>query len=147
MSSPPTRPQAQAAAEARNTATTRRWLLDVFNHKRIEDVPGIISPRYVNVGTTDRTGVPAGEDVIRQADTWAPDRRIEIKYLVAQGDLVMILFRLYGTHTGPFAGVEPTGAPFSVWLSDIFRFDEDGMMTEGWVIGKGDLRTELLRNA
>ncbi|GAB3976782.1 ester cyclase [Actinoallomurus acanthiterrae] len=127
----------------RNLVTARRWLLDVFNNHDLDAVPQIISPDYVNVGTTDRKGHEAGADVIRQADSWSPDRKIEVKYAIAQNDLVMALFRLSGTHTGPFQGVEPSGRAYSVWLSDIFRFDQAGLMTEGWVIGKGDLRAAL----
>jgi predicted ester cyclase len=128
---------------SRNLATARRWLLDVFNNHDVDAVPSIIAPSYVNVGTTERRGHTAGVDVIRQADSWAPDRRIDIKYAVAEGDTVMVLFQLSGTHTGPFQDVPATGRPFSVWLSDIFRFDADGLMIEGWVIGKGDLRNAL----
>jgi predicted ester cyclase len=137
----------RTATEERNLATTRRWLLEIFNDKQIDRVPDVISPRYVNVGTSDRRGVAAGEDVIRQADEWAPDRRIEIKYIVGDGDTVMILFSYSGTHTGVFQDLPPTGAAFSIWLVDVFRFDEDGMMIEGWVIGKGDLRDALARSA
>lgn len=137
----------RVSSEERNTATTRRWLLDVFNQKLLDAVPEMIAPTYVNVGTSVRRGVDAGRDVILQAEAWAPDRRIDIKYLAAQDDIVMILFSLSGTHTGTFQDVEPTGRPFSVWLSDIFRFDDGGMMIEGWVIGKGDLRATLLTAA
>ena len=129
----------------RNLATSRRWLLEIFNNHDLDAVPEVISPAYVNVGTTNRTGHAAGADVINQADVWSPDRKIEIKYAVAQDDLVMVLFRLFGTHTGPYRGLQPSGRPYSVWLSDIFRFDNAGLMTEGWVIGKGDLLDALGR--
>lgn len=127
----------------RNLATSRRWLLDVFNNHDLDAVPEIISPDYLNVGTTDRRGHEAGADVICQADSWSPDRKIEIRYAIAQDDLVMVLFRLHGTHTGLFQHIEPSGRPYSIWLSDTFRFNEAGLMTEGWVIGKGDLRDTL----
>ncbi len=55
----------------------------------------------------------------------------------------MVLFTLSGTHTGPFTDVPPSGKPFSVWLADVFRFNAEGKMVEGWVIGKGDLRLAL----
>ncbi|MCA2230318.1 ester cyclase [Nonomuraea aurantiaca] len=129
----------------RNLATSRRWLLEVFNNHDLDAVPEIISPVYVNVGTTNRIGHAAGADVINQADVWSPDRKIEIKYAVAQDDLVMVLFRLFGTHTGPYRELQPSGRPYSVWLSDTFRFDNTGLMTEGWVIGKGDLLDALGR--
>ncbi|MFE9328904.1 ester cyclase [Nocardia sp. NPDC052278] len=129
--------------EERNLASARRWLLEVFNDKQIEAVPDIIADTYVNVGTTERRGIAAGEDVILQAEAWAPDRRIEIEHIAAQGQLVMVLFALSGTHTGQFRDVAPTGKPFRVLLSDIFLFDDNGQMVKAWVIGKGDLRNAL----
>jgi len=129
--------------EQRNLATSRRWLEGVFNNHDLDQVADIISPDYVNVGTTTAAGLAAGLQVIEQADRWAPDRRIEIKYIAAHEDVVLVLFSLSGTHTGHFDDLAPTGRPFSVWLSDVFRFDHAGAMIEGWVIGKGDLHRAL----
>lgn len=135
-----------ASPEA-NLATARRWLLEVFNSHDLDAVPEIISPDYTNYGTTEQAGVEAGRSVITQADEWAPDRRIDIVYDAASDDVVFVLFTVSGTHTGAFAGVEPSNRPFSVHLADVFRFDDDGMMIEGWVIGKGDLRLALAEPA
>lgn len=126
-----------------NLATARRWLLEVFNDHDLEAVPEIIAPTYTNYGTTDAVGVEAGRAVITQADGWAPDRRIEIVYEAANDDVVLMLFTVAGTHTGSFAGIPATNRRFEVHLADIFRFDEEGMMVEGWVIGKGDLQLTL----
>lgn len=126
-----------------NLATARAWLLDVFNNHRLGAVEDYIAERYVNIGTTDLTGHAAGRAVVTQADNWAPDRRIDIQYEAAKGDVVMVLFSLSGTHTGAFQDIPASNRPFSVWLADAFRFDQHGKMIEGWVIGKGDLRATL----
>lgn len=131
------------ATPAQNLATSRRWLLEIFNDHDLDAVPEIIAPTYTNYGTTDQVGIEAGRAVITQADTWAPDRRIDIVYEAANDDVVFVLFTVRGTHTGPFAGIAPSNRPFQVHLADIFRFDDDGMMIEGWVIGKGDLQLAL----
>ncbi|WP_331722880.1 ester cyclase [Nocardia sp. NBC_00511] len=126
-----------------NLRTARAWLLDAFNNHRVEAVPDYISEHYINVGTTALTGHEAGRAVIAQADMWAPDRHIDIRYLTATDDVVMVLFTLSGTHSGTFQDIPATGRRFSVWMSDVFRFDDAGKMIEGWVIGKGDLRAAL----
>ena len=131
------------ATPERNLATARRWLLEVFNSHDLDAIPEIISPDYRNYGTTDQVGVEAGRTVITQTDEWSPDSRIEIVYDAASDDLVLVLFTLSGTHTGKFADIEASNRPFSVHLADVFRFDDDGMMIEGWVIGKGDLQLAL----
>jgi predicted ester cyclase len=81
--------------------------------------------------------------VITQADGYAPDRRIDIVEDMAQDDTVFVLFTVTGTHTGPFMGMPPSGRRFSVDLVDIWRFDEEGKMIEGWVVGKGDLKLAI----
>jgi predicted ester cyclase len=126
------------ATPEQNLATSRRWLLEVFNERQLDAVPEIIADDYRNFGTTGATGVEGGRQVITQADGWAPDRRISIKYQAAQDDVVLLLFSVEGTHTGEFMGVPPSGKRFQVWFADAFRFNEDGKMVEGWVIGKGD---------
>jgi predicted ester cyclase len=127
----------------RNLHTSRRWLLDVFNNHDLAAVPEIVAGTYTNHGTTALTGVEAGRAVITQADSWAPDRRIDITYMAAQDDLVAVLFLVTGTHTGPFMGLPATNRRLSVHLADFFRFNEEGKMVEGWVIGQGDLRLAL----
>ncbi len=126
------------ATPEQNLATARRWLLEVFNEHQLDQVADIIADDYINVGTTAATGVEAGRQVITQADGWAPDRQISIKYEAAQNDVVMLLLSLEGTHTGEFMGVAPSGKRFQIWLCDVFRFSDQGKMIEGWVIGKGD---------
>jgi predicted SnoaL-like aldol condensation-catalyzing enzyme len=131
------------ATAAENLATARRWLLEVFNNHNLNAVQEIIADSYWNYGTTALKGIAAGQAVITQADGWAPDRRIDIVEMAAGDNAVFILFTVSGTHTGPFMGVQPSNRPFSVYLCDLFRFDERGMMSEGWVIGKADIKLAL----
>lgn len=131
------------ATSEENLATSRRWLLEVYNKRQLDAVPEIIADDYINIGTSTATGVEAGRHVITQADGWAPDSRISIKYAAAQNDVVLLLFSVEGTHTGEFMGVPPSGKKFLLWFSDIFRFNNEGKMVEGWVIGKGDAMLNL----
>jgi len=127
----------------RNTEIVRDYGRKVFNDHNLNAVQEIIADSYWNYGTTALKGIAAGQAVITQADGWAPDRRIDIVEMAAGDNAVFVLFTVSGTHTGAFMGVQPTNRPFSVYLSDFFRFDERGMMTEGWVIGKGDIKLAL----
>lgn len=131
------------ATAERNLATARRWLLEVFNNHDLDAVAQIVADTYTNHGTTALRGRDAGRAVITQADAYAPDRRFAITRAIAQDDLVFVLFTVTGTHTGPFMGVPASGRPFSVDLFDLFRFDETGMMVEGWLIGRGDIKLTL----
>jgi predicted ester cyclase len=126
-----------------NLATSRRWLLEIFNERQLDAIPEIIADDYVNMGTTAATGVDGGRMVITQADGWAPDRRVSIIYQAAQDDVVLLLLSMEGTHTGEFMGIPPSGRPFQMWFTDVFRFNDQGKMIEGWVIGKGDAMLAL----
>ncbi|SDH33073.1 SnoaL-like polyketide cyclase [Sinosporangium album] len=64
------------------------------------------------------------------ADSFS-DRRNELVDIVAHGDVVWTVFRLVGTHTGPFWGQEGTGAPLDTLEVAIFRLAE-GRVSEAW---------------
>ena len=131
------------ATAEQNLATSRRWLLDVFNKHDLDAIPEIIADTYWNYGTTTLKGVEAGRAVITQADDYAPDRQIEIIEMAAGDNVVFALLSVTGTHTGAVAGVPPSNRCFSVYVADFFRFDEQGKMIEGWVIGRGDVKEAL----
>jgi hypothetical protein len=48
------------ATPEQNLATSRRWLLEVFNERQLDAVPDIIADDYRNFGTTGVTGVEGG---------------------------------------------------------------------------------------
>jgi hypothetical protein len=52
------------ATPEQNLATSRRWLLEVFNERQLDAVPDIIADDYRNFGTTGVTGVEGGRQVI-----------------------------------------------------------------------------------
>ena len=43
-----------------------------------------------------------------------PDFHVTVEDVMAEGDVVSGRLRLRGTHTGPFQGIPPTGAPIDV---------------------------------
>jgi hypothetical protein len=59
------------------------------------------------------------------------DRRDEIVDVIAHGDVVWVLFRLRGTHTGEFWGVPESGRALDLLEIGIFRV-EGGAVAEGW---------------
>jgi steroid delta-isomerase-like uncharacterized protein len=66
-----------------------------------------------------------------------PDIHVEIEELIAEGDKVVLRFRLEGTHRGPFRGVEATGKRVSWTSIDIYTI-ADGKIADlvrEWKIG------------
>lgn len=70
-----------------------------------------------------------------------PDRVDVIERVIADGDRVGLLFRVTGTHTGNFFGIEPTGKRIDVYEVALLRI-VNGQMVEGWFMMD---EAELLR--
>jgi steroid delta-isomerase-like uncharacterized protein len=54
-----------------------------------------------------------------------------IEDVVAEDDKVVVRWTNAGTHTGEFAGIPPTGRPFTIGGIDIYRL-RDGLLCEHW---------------
>jgi predicted SnoaL-like aldol condensation-catalyzing enzyme len=119
-----------------------RWF-EIFNNHDLDAVPEIIADTYWNYGTTTLKGVDAGRAVITQADGYSPDRQIKIIEMAARENVVFALLSVSGTHTGSVMGIAPSNRTFSCYVVDFFRFDDHGKMTEGWVVGRGDVKLAL----
>lgn len=62
-----------------------------------------------------------------------PDARYEVDDLIAEGDKVVVRWRLLGTHKGPFRGIAPTGQRITLKGIAIYRV-EGGKLMERWVV-------------
>lgn len=62
-----------------------------------------------------------------------PDLTMEIRHVIAQGDLVAVALTVRGTHLGSWAGHEASGSEVSVEEMMVFRF-EDGVLAEMWEV-------------
>ena len=96
-------------------------------------VAELIHPDFVDHSRPP--GVAAGAEGVRQqfdAFRAAFDPfRAEILDLVAEGDKVVSRKVFRGTHSGPFQGMEPTGAEVEIHVIDIVRV-KDGRIVEHW---------------
>lgn len=61
-----------------------------------------------------------------------PDLKIDYAFQVEEADMVAGRFRLTGTQTGPFAGIDPTGRTVDVTGHDFLRF-RGGKITDHWL--------------
>jgi len=91
---------------------------------------------------------PPGPDGVRQfftqfIPTFFSDLRIEIDFLLAEGDLVDCHFVALFTHTGEFAGVAPKGNQLRVPAISTFRI-AGGKLAEAWeVYDSGDMLRQI----
>jgi predicted ester cyclase len=61
------------------------------------------------------------------------DMRVEIDFLLAEGDKVDCHFVFHARHTGTFPGIEPRGNPIRLPAISTFRI-ADGKLAEAWEI-------------
>ena len=64
-----------------------------------------------------------------------PDQRYDILEMVAEGDMLVVRWRMTGTHEGELAGptmtIAPTGKSIDIWGMSMYRM-EGGMAKEIW---------------
>ncbi len=92
-------------------AITRRFAVEPWSNGNLAVLDEVCSPNYVlefPEGTGNLDGLKQG---IREARQVAPDLKIEIGEMVAEGDLVAYRWTMTGTHRGEYRGMAPTGKP------------------------------------
>lgn len=111
----------------------RDFMREVLSEGRAE-----ASDRYIADGFVDHqpwpghpgtlAGFKAGLVEFHEA---FPDLRAEPQRIVEEGDSVVVLFEMSGTHLGPFMGAPASGKTFRVQGLDMIRL-EKGKMVEHW---------------
>jgi steroid delta-isomerase-like uncharacterized protein len=112
-----------------------RMVEEVVNGGRMDVVPELFSPAYVD--HTSPPGAPEGLDGVKAVfgmfRTAFPDVHFTIEHLLAEGDVVATHVTGRGTNDGPFMGNPPSGKP-ATWRSTGFFRVEDGKIIEHWGI-------------
>lgn len=121
-----------------NKALAIRWMEDSWNHRRDATIEELLAPDGVGYLEGQTITGPAEFQAVRRGLIAAfPDIRIKIEGCVAEGDEVVLRWRLSGTHRGEAMGLKPTGRTFDVVGSTWFRF-KGGKIVEGhdtWNLG------------
>ena len=106
---------------------------EVFNDRdltRINDET--FAPDFVNRNAV--SGTPNGPEGQRQVmqRLWAafPDARFEIEEIAADGDTVICVGTMTGTHEGELSGIPATGRKVSWRQCNLFTVDDRGRFVE-----------------
>jgi steroid delta-isomerase-like uncharacterized protein len=99
----------------------------------VDDFEKILAPGYVRHTHAHDKDVTALRQEIADSRAAFPDLKTEILVSVEQGDMVALRWRSYGTHTGSFMSVPPTGRKVEVVGASFCRF-VDGLLAEEWVV-------------
>lgn len=103
----------------------RRYFEELFNAGRVELVPELLHPDYVNhsPGSPELPRGPEGVALVVGAlREGMPDLHYTIDDLVVGDDAVAVRTTLTGTHTGDLFGISPTGRAVRVSQMTFERF-------------------------
>ena len=105
---------------------------DAFNGRDLSRIDDFVAPEYVNHNALP--GTPPGAEGQRELMTrlWEafPDGRFQIEHLARDGDTVVCVGVMSGTHAGTLLGIPATGRQVSWRQCHLFRVDAEGRAVE-----------------
>ncbi|WP_163831831.1 ester cyclase [Spartinivicinus ruber] len=127
------------STEEQNKKLTKEFYAEVDN-KNYDVIDRLFIDNYVEHEVVP--GVPPTKEGMKLffANTGKvfPDRKHNIKFMMADGDKVAVYLNVTGTHKGEIIGKPGSGKTFSISAVDILHF-KDGKLVEHW--GSGDYLT------
>jgi len=126
--------QAQPASEQeKNKTVARTFFEEVLGQGKLERYSGFHTVDFVAHSNNNERDYTLAEDLAmaREEHTALPDMQIAVKHMVAEGDLVVVHWTVWGTNTQPGMGLPATGKPVNVSGMTLFRF-RAGKISEEW---------------
>jgi predicted ester cyclase len=120
---------------AENKALVRRFYKEVYVDWNMALADEVVAPQFTSHDWPPYgpTGPKAFRDYYAAMRSAVPDARYEVDDLIAEGDRVVVRWRLLGTHLGDFHGLVPSGRPITLKGIAIYRV-ESGKLMERWVV-------------
>jgi predicted ester cyclase len=118
-----------------NKELVRRFYEEVYGEWNMALADDVISPQFTSHDWPEGgpTGPKAFRDYYSAIRSAVADARYEVDDLIAEGDRVVVRWRLLGTHEGAFRGIAPTGRSITLEGIAIYRV-KDGKLMERWVV-------------
>jgi len=118
-----------------NKELVRRFYKEVYGDWNMALVDEVVSPQFTSHDWPkgSRTGPEGFRDFYSAIRSALPDARYEVDDLIAEGDKVVVRWRLLGTHKGDFRGIAASGREIALKGIAIYRV-EGGKLMERWVV-------------
>jgi predicted ester cyclase len=110
----------------------RRFWEEGFNGRDLSVLDELIGDDYVNHAALPGTPPGAAGQAAVMERLWAafPDGRFDIAHVAVDGDVVICIGTMSGTHEGELLGVPPSGRRVEWRMCHIMRFGPDGRAIE-----------------
>lgn len=119
-----------------NNIKMAREVIEAFNTGEVGNVSEFISPEYFNHESqvdpirAQLRGAEEFIDTVKNLRTAFPNLRHQEQAIIAQGDIVVSIINVTGTHNGNFFILPPTGKDISYEAVHIYRIGGDGKIVE-----------------
>ncbi len=121
-----------AAQAARNKAVARRVFEEIFNQGKFQVADEIYAPDFVNHMLHRNVSLQEDQAAVHAEKRAFPDLTMTVDMMVAEGDMVTVVWTFRGTHTGSgYGGLPPTGARIEARGITVWRI-VDGRIREEW---------------
>ena len=128
--------QAQPASEQeKNKTAARTFFEEVLNQGKLERYSDFHTADFVahSTNTNNERDYTLAEDLAmaREERYALPDMQMAVNHMVAEGDMVVVHWTVWGTNTQPGMGLPATGKPVKTSGMTLFRF-RAGKISEEW---------------
>jgi steroid delta-isomerase-like uncharacterized protein len=114
-----------------NKAVAQRVFDEIFNQGKYDAANEIYAPDFVNHGFSTDIGLKEDQAAARGWREAIPDIKVTVKMMMAEGDLVTVLWTAEGTNTGQGNGLPATGKKVKGRGITIWRI-VNGKIREEW---------------
>lgn len=120
-------------SEDENKLLVRRFIEEVINTGKVDEIEKFISPDYVEVydGVRHAIGRDGAREHILGVRRTYPDLHLTVERQIAEGEWVATCITARGTHKGAWFGIEPTGKTVSYTGVNINRVSGGRIVEHG----------------
>ncbi|MGO8935168.1 MAG: ester cyclase [Terracidiphilus sp.] len=123
--------QGTLSQQEQNKAVARRVFEEIFNQGKFQVADEIYAPEFVNHGLHRDASLAEDQAAVHFEKQACPDLKITYGPMVAEGDLVSVLWVFRGTNTARVGWLPATGAKIEVKGITIWRIT-DGRIRDEW---------------
>jgi steroid delta-isomerase-like uncharacterized protein len=127
----PALPPDATSQQAKNKAVAARVFEELFNQGKFQVADEIYVSDFVNHGLHKNFDLQADQAAVHAEKKAFPDLKMTVDLMVAEGDLVTVVWTFRGTNTAAGYGLPPTGARIELRGITVWRI-VDGKIREEW---------------
>lgn len=119
-----------------NKLLVRRYIEEVINTGKVDNIEEFISPDYVEIHDGKRypIGIKGAKEHILSVRRTYPDLKLTVERQIAEGEWVATCITACGTHKGLWMGIKPTGKVLMYSGVNIDKIVDDLIVEHGGAV-------------